>query len=205
MLSRSGLSALKLLIVEDEIELCRAMAREACALGHDVECTHTIAQTRKILSSKRSSCPYAIALLDLRLSDGDSSELVPELRSMLPAPVIVVVSAYLTSKRILELCELGVTLSLPKPVVLGDLIERIGSLKSESEVARGQATVARMRLSYRQEQVLECAHAGLSPKETAVQLGISVNTVRTYWHRILDRAGMDNERRAIAALGERGD
>jgi DNA-binding CsgD family transcriptional regulator/PAS domain-containing protein len=55
------------------------------------------------------------------------------------------------------------------------------------------------RLSSREEQVLALASAGLLDKQIAAELGITLNTLRTYWSRIRAKIG-DVPRSALSAL-----
>jgi len=55
------------------------------------------------------------------------------------------------------------------------------------------------KLSQREEQVLALATAGLLDKQIAAELGITLNTLRTYWSRIRAKIG-DVPRSALSAL-----
>lgn len=55
-------------------------------------------------------------------------------------------------------------------------------------------------LSPRQKQVLECAHRGLSVKETAEALGLSTGTVAEHWCEIRKRLGTHSVKQSIAAF-----
>ena len=55
------------------------------------------------------------------------------------------------------------------------------------------------KLSQREEQVLALAAAGLLDKQIAVELGISLNTLRTYWSRIRAKIG-DVPRSGLSAM-----
>ena len=55
-------------------------------------------------------------------------------------------------------------------------------------------------LSPRQKQVLECAHRGLTVKETAKDLGLSTGTVAEHWCEIRKRLGTHSIEGSVAAF-----
>lgn len=59
-------------------------------------------------------------------------------------------------------------------------------------------------LSPQEQQVLQHSMSGLSDKEVAVRLGLSLDTVKTYWKRIRLKVGGQTRPEIIALLLERG-
>jgi DNA-binding NarL/FixJ family response regulator len=53
-------------------------------------------------------------------------------------------------------------------------------------------------LSSREQMVLECLAKGLTYKQTADQLGISIDTVRTYLRRIYEKLHVQSRTEAVA-------
>jgi DNA-binding CsgD family transcriptional regulator len=66
------------------------------------------------------------------------------------------------------------------------------------ECPRGGREYDFSKLSEREMQILSYASAGYMDKEIVVQLGVSLNTIRTYWNRIRQKLG-DSSRSAFAA------
>ncbi|MHB8613350.1 MAG: response regulator transcription factor [Candidatus Dormibacteraceae bacterium] len=65
---------------------------------------------------------------------------------------------------------------------------------------------ARLRASPRQRDILDLASRGLTDKEIAAQLGLSVHTVRTHLGRVYRENKLHNKAEAVAAwLSSRGD
>ena len=62
----------------------------------------------------------------------------------------------------------------------------------------------RIRLSLRDQQLLEAYALGLSNREVAEQLNLSVRTVQTYSGNLLSRLGVNNRRKAIMAIARMG-
>ncbi len=59
-------------------------------------------------------------------------------------------------------------------------------------------------LSGQEEQVIRLSTTGLGDKEIAVAMGISVDTVRTYWQRIRRKAGGSTRSEIVASMVRRG-
>ncbi len=57
-------------------------------------------------------------------------------------------------------------------------------------------------LSPRERQILAHASKGLTDKEIAVKLGVSLTTVRTYWERLRQKTGATNRASAVAIFVE---
>ena len=62
----------------------------------------------------------------------------------------------------------------------------------------------RIKLSLRDQQLLEAYALGLSNREVAEQLNLSVRTVQTYSGNLLSRLGVNNRRKAIMAIARMG-
>lgn len=58
---------------------------------------------------------------------------------------------------------------------------------------------ARLRFSPRQQDILGLASRGLTDKEIAAQLGLSVHTVRTHLRRLYLENNLHNKAEAVAA------
>ena len=54
------------------------------------------------------------------------------------------------------------------------------------------------KLTIRERQLLDSASAGFTDRETAEQLGISINTVSTYWKRLYNRLGVETRAQAVS-------
>lgn len=61
----------------------------------------------------------------------------------------------------------------------------------------------RQQLSRQEEKVLSLARQGLGDKQIAVELGLSTDTVRTYWQRIRQKVGAATRAEIVATLGEK--
>lgn len=67
---------MRLLIVEDNVELSRLLASGLMAAGYESDVVHSVAEARDALRS----VSYAAMILDLGLPDGDGLSVLSELR-----------------------------------------------------------------------------------------------------------------------------
>jgi DNA-binding NarL/FixJ family response regulator len=70
--------------------------------------------------------------------------------------------------------------------------------------AANNCSTHRIKLSLRDQQLLEAYVLGLSNREVAEQLNLSVRTVQTYSGNLLSRLGVNNRRKAIMAIARMG-
>ena len=77
---------MRLLIVEDTIELARLVAAGLLTAGYETDVVGTVGEARDAVRSVK----YAAMILDLNLPDGDGLSLLVELRRRMdPLPVLV--------------------------------------------------------------------------------------------------------------------
>jgi DNA-binding NarL/FixJ family response regulator len=79
------------------------------------------------------------------------------------------------------------------PRVLAELFSRVRAL---SQDVRPAASVRPDQLSRRERQILDAIARGLTNKEIAHDLGISVFTVKNHVHKLLDKLGVGHRRAA---------
>jgi len=78
------------LIIDDEIGMCRTLAAILHDQGYRVRMAYTAAAGLRLLEEEAA----AITLLDLRLPDRDGVELLRELRARYPGMKVIVITAY---------------------------------------------------------------------------------------------------------------
>jgi len=112
---------MNLLLLEDDEDLGQAVAAHLAAAGHRVHWCRSLAQAR-------AATPPALALLDLRLPDGDGLDLLRAWRAAGQAwPVIVLTARDQVSDRIRGL-QAGADDYLVKPFDLDELLARIDAV-----------------------------------------------------------------------------
>jgi CheY-like chemotaxis protein len=122
--SNDALDAIRVLIVDDEVNLRFAIERGLRKAGHQADSASTVRQGIERLRTE----PYDIVLCDLRMPSGDGEQLVQWLGGNSPSTRVVVMSAFVTPEFRREYEHSPVRI-LEKPVDLADLVrllERIG-------------------------------------------------------------------------------
>lgn len=120
----SALAAIRVLVVDDEVNLRFAIERGLRKAGHHADSASTVRQAIERLRSQ----PYDTVVTDLRMPGGDGLELIQWLGSYSPSTKIVVVSAYITPAFRAEYGSSPTMAILEKPVELGRLIELVEQL-----------------------------------------------------------------------------
>lgn len=121
----SALSAIRVLVVDDEVNLRFAIERGLRKAGHHADSASTVRQAIERLRSQ----PYDTVVTDLRMPGGDGLELIQWLGSYSPSTKILVVSAYITPDFRKEYGNQATIGILEKPVELAkliDLVEQLG-------------------------------------------------------------------------------
>lgn len=120
----SALSAIRVLVVDDEVNLRFAIERGLRKAGHHADSASTVRQAIERLRSQ----PYDTVVTDLRMPGGDGLELIQWLGSYSPSTKILVVSGYITDEFRAEYESSPSIGMLEKPVELTKLIELVEQL-----------------------------------------------------------------------------
>ena len=192
----------RLLVVDDEPNLLRAVA--AVLRGENFEIT-TARSGREALVAVAGSLPDLI-VSDVRMPGMDGFQLARKLRASTHSALVPIV--FLTAKdetedRI-EGFQSGVDVYLTKPFEPDELVAVIKSVLSRVE--RTRSTIARLvgdeeketvfvrdeQLTEAEWRVAETVAQGLSNKEIAEELNLSVRTVENHVSRILAKKNFTN-------------
>lgn len=191
----------RLLVVDDEPNLLRAVAAVLRSEGFEIA---TARNAREALISVAQSVPDLI-VSDVRMPGTDGFQLARKLRSAPHSALVPIV--FLTAKdetedRI-EGFQSGVDVYLTKPFDPDELVAVIKSILTRVESTR--STIARLvgdeqkdrfirdeELSDAEWRVAELVARGLSNKEIAAELSLSVRTIENHISRILARKNFSN-------------
>lgn len=159
-----------------------------------------------------------IIVLDLRLGDLDGAEVCRRLAKVAPLTRVVVLTAFddLDSiRRCLDSGAAGVllkgALSLDLVQALRDIGEgrvvidsslgqRLGALGSDGDDGSPPAVSLRPR----ELEVLRLMSGGVSTAQIADELGLTVNTIRTYIQSLMEKLGARTRIQAVVAAQQRG-
>jgi DNA-binding NarL/FixJ family response regulator len=164
-----------------------------------------------------------VVLLDLRLADCDSLELLRQIRREFPAVRVVVLSDEIDDDQLVAVFIAGASGYIPKSTDFAALVKSLQGVAA-GEVALSRALTTRLthklqqlrgadatpppparapdplleRLSERERVILAYLAKGAANKEIARRLHISEHTVRTHVTNVLSKLGFTNRVQAAA-------
>lgn len=211
------------LVVEDEPLLQQRLRGLLLQLGYADDAlaiAATLAEARAWLAEQ----PAALALVDLRLPDGDGTELIAALRADDPGLGILVVSAWSSEDAILGALRAGATGYVLKErddfeVLLSIRSVLRGGAPIDPFIARrilellppapdlapaAPAATEAEALSKRETQILRLVADGLSNREIAEQLFLSRYTVESHVKRIYRKLAVSSRVMAVREARVRG-
>ena len=203
-----------LLLVEDHTLLRQALA---LTIARDLDTTAvlqagSLSEARRLLDDGDG---VDIAIIDLSLPDGDGIDLIPDLRARNPKVMVMVLTASLEPLEYARAVEGGAAGVLHKSASLDDIScglqrLRIGEwLLSPAEIVQmlrlathqrlqdREVEVTIAQLTARERDVLEVLADGLSSKDIAARLSMTVETERTHMVNILSKLGVHSRLQAL--------
>jgi DNA-binding NarL/FixJ family response regulator len=151
-----------------------------------------------------------VVLMDINLGGMNGIECVERLKTIAPNMQILMLTVYEDTDQIFKALEAGATgylLKRSSPTKLLQAIREVhagGSPMSSSIARKVVASFQKSRqtapahLSPREEMVLNCLAKGLTYKQIADQLDISIDTIRTYLRRVYEKLHVQSRTEAVA-------
>jgi DNA-binding NarL/FixJ family response regulator len=174
-------------------------------------CVATYPSAETALKELPSNKPDVV-LMDINLGGMNGIQCVQKLKSILPDLQIIMLTVYEDTDQIFQALAAGATGYLLKRLSPAKLLQAIrdvhaGGSPMSSSIARkvvasfqkaGRAGEKHQALSPREGMVLDCLAKGLTYKQIADQLGISIDTIRTYLRRIYEKLHVHSRTEAVA-------
>jgi DNA-binding NarL/FixJ family response regulator len=153
-----------------------------------------------------------VVLMDINLGGMNGIECVERLKSKAPTMQILMLTVYEDTDQIFKALAAGASgylLKRSSPTKLLQAIREVhaGGSPMTSSIARKvvasfqkskQTGQKQTHLSPREEAVLNCLAKGLTYKQIADQLEISIDTIRTYLRRIYEKLHVQSRTEAVA-------
>jgi DNA-binding NarL/FixJ family response regulator len=184
--------------VVDDHEMVRRGIRDLADEEPDIEVVGESATVKGSLEDIARLAPD-VALLDLRLPDGDGVELCREIRSRYPEVKCLMFTSYADVEALVKsimagaggyLLKLGggeeVSSAIRTVAGGGSLIDP-ATTQSVLQMLRRSPTQTEAKLSSQQERVLDLIVEGLTNREIAERLELAEKTVKNYVSAILDK------------------
>lgn len=206
--------AIEVLLVDDH-EVVRRGLRELLSDEPDIEVVAEASSADEALAVAMHVEPD-VAVVDVRLGDGDGVSLCRELRSKPNPPQCLVLTAFDDEEAMVGAIMAGASGYLLKQVRGQDVVNAV------REVAAGRSlldplTTARVldkirhppqdelsQLTERERSVLALIGDGLSNREIAERLFLAEKTVKNYVTSVLAKLGMQRRTQAAAWVARRG-
>lgn len=158
------------------------------------------------------ACRPNVAVLDMRLPDGNGIDVCRDIRSALPDTHCLILTSYDDQDAVLAAVLAGASGYVLKEIRTADLIDAIRQAalgrtlidpamiaKVMDRVREGTPTDARLAaLTEREREVLDLVAEGLTNRQIGDRLFLAEKTVKNYVSSLLGKLGM--ERRAQAAV-----
>ena len=197
-------------VVEDDAGL-REQLIQILGAAPDIRCLGVYASAEEALERIPAAVPDVV-LMDIKLPGMSGIDCVAQLKRLLPALQIIMVTVYEDSERIFRALKAGASGYLVKSGPPGELLAAIrdvsaGGAPLSSHIARkvvqhfhllGPSPTETENLSPREQQVLALLAEGFIYKEIGDKLNIGVETVRTYVKSICQKMHVRNRLEAVA-------
>jgi len=164
---------MKLLIIEDDINLASTLARRLTKQGFMCDVAHN--QSDALLRA-RQIVPDSI-LLDMKLGDDNGLLLIKPLRNLLENTHIVLLTGFASIATAVEAMRLGANDYLTKPIDMATLLKALKNETSELQTSIDDAVMSPERLEWEHiQQVLHSNDGNISV--TARQLNMHRRTLQ---------------------------
>ncbi|HUR77016.1 MAG TPA: response regulator transcription factor [Acidimicrobiales bacterium] len=193
----------------DDHEVVRRGVRELIEAEDDMEVVGEAGTAEEALTRIPSTNPH-VAVLDVRLPDGNGVEVCREIRSHYPDVKCIMLTSYPDDDAVYAAIMAGASGYLLKQVRGTDLIEGVrrvargDSLLDPSVTARVLERIRRRdqdeevtSLSAQEQSILELIAEGLTNRQIGERMFLAEKTVKNYVSNMLGKLGMS--RRAEAA------
>jgi len=194
----------------DDHEVVRRGVRELLEAESDLEVVGEAASVDEAVVRVPATRPD-VAVLDVRLPDGNGVELCRELRSRMEGLACLMLTSFADDQALLDAVLAGASGYLLKDVRGTDLVEGIRTVAAGGSLLDAHATslvLDRLRapappdplaeLSEQERRILALIGEGMSNREIAGELFLAEKTVKNYVSNVLSKLGL--QRRTQAAV-----
>jgi DNA-binding NarL/FixJ family response regulator len=202
--------ALRVFLVDDH-EVVRGGLRSLLEVDGDIEIVGEASTAEEAVTRGVALGPD-VAVLDVRLPDGDGIEVCRELKSRLPNLQCLMLTSFADDEALLAAIMAGASGYVLKQIRGNDLLDavrRVASGESLIDPAMTKRVLDRLRkgpehdertdqLSDQERRVLDLVAEGLTNRQIAERLYLAEKTVKNYVSNMLSKLGMDRRSEAAA-------
>ena len=108
----------KILIIDDDIDMCMLLSKYLTRNGYDADTAHTGA--KGIAKFKEDN--FDIVICDFRLGDRDGKEILQEIKSISPATIVLIITGYSDIKVAVDVIKMGAYDYITKPLIPDEVL-----------------------------------------------------------------------------------
>jgi DNA-binding NarL/FixJ family response regulator len=202
----------------DDHEIFRRGIRALLATEADIDVVGEAATASAAMARMPALHPD-VAVLDVRLPDGDGISVCREICSALPETACLMLTAYGDDQALLGAIMAGAAGYVSKQTCGTDLVSALRAVASGQSILDPQASrqiMARLRertigvdpvaaLSDQEKRVLELIGEGLTNRQIAERMFLAEKTVKNYVSSLLTKLGMQRRTQAAAFVARQAD
>jgi DNA-binding NarL/FixJ family response regulator len=202
----------------DDHEIFRGGIRALLAHEPDIDVVGE-AETAAAALARMPAVRPDVAVLDVRLPDGDGISVCREICSALPETACLMLTAYADDQALLGAIMAGAAGYVSKQTCGTDLVSALRAVASGQSILDPAATgqiMARLRkravsadpmaaLSEQEKRVLDLIGEGMTNRQIAESMFLAEKTVKNYVSALLTKLGMQRRTQAAAFVARRAD
>jgi CheY-like chemotaxis protein len=122
------MASARVLVVDDEPEICSLIEEALGPRGHNVKCC--LSGQEAVEAAKQES--FDVVFLDMKMPGMDGVDTFHKLRSLAPGANYVIITGYAGSSRVEHSLVLGASMCLAKPFGVADIVDVVESTVASS-------------------------------------------------------------------------
>lgn len=203
-------------VLEDHAALRNTLKR-VFSRDMEIACTQAFGNAEAMLHDLGKATPPDVLLIDIGLPDASGLDVIPKVRVQAPATVVIVLTVYEDDEKIFKAVCAGAAGYLLKGSSVAAIVQSVrgallgGSPMSPNIARRVMEMFSQLApktqdygLTPREMEILQLIVAGMTTKELAERIGLSIHTVDTHLRRIYAKLEVHNRSGAVAkALREK--
>lgn len=196
------MGAMERVLVVDDHQVFADLVSVALERDASMRCVGSAASVQEARVRAAALRPD-VALVDVRLPDGDGLDLAAELLAERPELRVVVLTAYPRADLVARARTVGVSALLAKELSLPELLAALRDARPEAPVLV-ELEEPRHALTRREMEVLELLGEGVDVRAIARTLGISPHTTRDHVKNVLAKLGARTQLDAVVVAARSG-
>jgi DNA-binding NarL/FixJ family response regulator len=199
----------------DDHELVRRGVRELLEADGDIEVVGEASTAAEALARVPALRPQ-VAVLDVRLPDGDGVGVCRELRSQMPELACLMLTSFSDDDALLDAVMAGAAGYVLKDIRGGDLVGAVRTVAAGGSLLDSKSTanvLARLRakpaadplaaLTDQERRILDLIGEGLTNRQIGERMFLAEKTVKNYVSSLLSKLGLQRRTQAAVLATER--